>query len=89
MPPAGPGCTPAQTDSALGLLELMAEEMAAANGWDSGLLSDTRIGLRIVIGLLDDEATQVNASQVEELKKIDLPVWTVRHVLASAGQLQR
>ena len=68
-------------------VELMAEEMAAANGWDSGLLSDTRIGLRIVIGLLDDEATQVNASQVEELKKIDLPVWTVRHVLARAGQL--
>ena len=65
----------------------MAEEMAAANGWDSGLLSDTRIGLRIMIGLLDDEAIQVNASQVEELKKIDLPVWTVRHVLARAGQL--
>lgn len=69
-------------------LERLAEDLAATLGWHNRLLRDTRIGIRIMIGVLDEDDLLVNDSQVEQLRHIDLPVWSVRQVLSQAGRLR-
>ena len=65
-----------------------AHEMAAEFGWSSRQIKDTCMGVRIVLGLRDSTADPVKASHVEQLKTLDLPVWTVLKVLAAAGMLE-
>lgn len=65
-----------------------AHEMAAEFGWSSRQIKDTCMGVRIVLGLRDSTADPVKASHVDQLKTLDLPVWTVLKVLAAAGLLE-
>lgn len=68
-------------------LEQHATVMAAELGWTPRQVKDTCFGIRIVLGIRDDDGP-VKASTVELLRDIDLPVWTVLRVLAEAQLLE-
>ncbi|MEU0514929.1 hypothetical protein ACWEKJ_30530 [Amycolatopsis thermoflava] len=68
-------------------LDEHARATATALGWSKNQLTDTCFGIRIVLGIRDDDGP-VKASNVELLRDIDLPVWTVLKVLAAAGLLE-
>ncbi|WP_460401689.1 hypothetical protein [Actinophytocola sediminis] len=67
--------------------EQRVEAMAADLAWSSRQVKDTCFGIRIVLGIRDDDGP-VKASTVELLRDIDLPVWTVLRVLAEAELLE-
>lgn len=69
-------------------LDVHARAVATELGWSARQLEDTCYGLRIVLGIQDYPHTPVNASDVELLREVDLPVWTVLRVLARAGLLR-
>jgi integrase len=69
------------------VLERHAVDMAHELGWTPKLLDSTCYGLRIVLGIQDYRGQPVNASDVEMLRDIDLPVWPVMRVLDAAGAL--
>jgi hypothetical protein len=56
-------------------------------GWTERQTEDTRHGMRIVLAIQDRPGDPVNASDVAQLRRIDLPMWTVMDVLAKAGML--
>ncbi len=68
-------------------LDRQAWEHAAASGWSPRRTTDTCHGLRILLGLQDVPGAPIPASDVAELRRIDLPVWTVLEVLAGAEML--
>ncbi len=68
-------------------LEAVARDLAEAHHWTQGQLYDATIGLRIMLGIQTDGRAPVPASQVEALREIDLPVWSVLEVLSTAGAL--
>src|SRR5262249_11908001 len=68
-------------------LEHRAHDMAAELGWTPRLLDDTCYGLRIVLGIQDHRDAPINASDVDLLRDVDLPVWPVMKVLDAAGAL--
>lgn len=68
-------------------LEAVARELAAAHHWTSGQLSDAIIGVRIMLGIQDNGRAPIRASEVEALRDIDLPVWSVIQILSTAGAL--
>lgn len=68
-------------------LEECAHAMAAELGWSKSRLVDTCFGIRIVLGIRDDDGP-IKATNVELLHDIDLPVWTVLRVLDDAGLLE-
>lgn len=68
-------------------LEQHAVDMANELGWTRKLLDETCYGLRIVLGIQDFRDKPINASDVELLRDIDLPVWPVMRVLDAAGAL--
>ncbi len=68
-------------------LERRAHDLAAELGWTPRLLEGTCYGLRIVLGIQDRFDAPINASDVELLRGIDLPIWPVMKVLAAAGML--
>lgn len=68
-------------------LEAVARELAAAQHWTSGQRRDAIMGVRIMLGAQDDGRVPVRASEVEALRDIELPVWSVLQVLAAAGAL--
>jgi len=68
-------------------LDRRARDLAAERGWSKRHTSNTRHGLRIVLGIQDAPGTPIKASDVALLRGIDLPVWSVLEVLADAGLL--
>lgn len=60
---------------------------ATAHAWGLKLTANSRIGIRILLGLQDTPGAAVNASEVAQLRTIGLPVWTVMEILAAAGML--
>jgi hypothetical protein len=68
-------------------LDRRARDLAAQRGWSQRQTTNTRHGLRIVLGIQDAPGQPINASDVALLRGIDLPVWTVLEVLADAGML--
>ncbi len=68
-------------------LERRARVLAGELGWSDRQLNNTYYGIRIVLGLNDSQDAPVKASDVELLRDIDLPVWTVLRVLDDAGVL--
>ena len=48
---------------------------------------DAIIGVRIMLGIQDDGRAPIRASEVEALRDIDLPVWSVIKILSTAGAL--
>ena len=46
---------------------------------------DAIIGVRIMLGIQDDGRAPIRASEVEALRDIDLPVWSVIKILSTAG----
>lgn len=67
-------------------LEDRARAMATELGWTATLISNTCYGVRVVLGIRDDDGP-VKASTVELLREIKLPIWTVLRVLDDAGLL--
>lgn len=68
-------------------LEDRARTMATKLGWSAQQIRDTGYGIRIVLGLRDDDGP-VKASTVELLRDVRLPAWTVLRVLANADWLE-
>lgn len=68
-------------------LEAMARHLAHTHHWTSGQRRDAIIGIKIMLGAQDDGRAPVRASEVKALLDIDLPVWSVIKVLATAGAL--
>jgi hypothetical protein len=68
-------------------LEAVARELATAHHWTPGQYSDAIIGVRIMLGIQDDRRAPIHASEVEALRDIDLPVWSVIKILSTAGAL--
>ncbi len=64
-----------------------ARDLAAQRGWSKRQTINTCHGLRIVLGIQDTPGQPINASDVELLRGIDLPVWSVLEVLDDAGLL--
>ena len=68
-------------------LEVLARQIGRHHGWSKRKTSDTCIGLRIVLGIQDDPNGPINASDVEQLRRIGLTVVSVLTVLTEAGAL--
>lgn len=68
-------------------LEAVAREIAGAHRWSPRQLDDAIIGIRIMLGIQTDGRAPIRASEVEALRDIDLPVWSVLEVLSTAGAL--
>jgi integrase len=64
-----------------------ARDYGAQRGWSRRQTTDTCHGLRIVLGIQDTPGQPIKASDVELLRGIELPVWSVLEVLADAGLL--
>jgi hypothetical protein len=65
-----------------------ARELAALRGWSRRQTTNTCHGLRIVLGIQDAPGQPIKASDVELLRGIGLPVWSVLEVLTDAGLLE-
>lgn len=68
-------------------LEAVARELAQRYRWSTKQLNAAIIGTRIMLGIQIDGRAPVRASEVEALRDIDLPVWSVLKVLETAGAL--
>lgn len=68
-------------------LEAVARDLARAYRWSTKQRTAAIIGTRIMLGIQDDGRAPVRASEVEALRDIDLPVWSVIKVLDTAGAL--
>jgi integrase len=68
-------------------LEAVAHQLADANKWSPKQRKEAIIGTRIMLGIQVDGRAPVRASEVEALRDIDMCVWTVIEVLATAGAL--
>ncbi len=70
-------------------LEAVARRLAADNQWSRRQLKEAIIGTRIMLGVQDNGRAPIRASEVEALRDIDMCVWTVLEVLATAGALNQ
>jgi integrase len=68
-------------------LEAVARELARTYRWSARQRNDAIIGTRIMLGIQPDGRAPIRASEVEALRDIDLPVWSVIQVLSTAGAL--
>jgi integrase len=68
-------------------LEAVARDLARSYRWSTKQRNAAIIGTRIMLGIQDDGRAPVRASEVEALRDIDLPVWSVIKVLDTAGAL--
>ncbi len=68
-------------------LEAIARELAATHRWSNRQSRDAIIGVKIMLGIQDDGRAPIRASEVEALRDIDLPVWSVLEILSTAGAL--
>ena len=68
-------------------LEAVAHDLAATYRWSTKQRNAAIIGTRIMLGIQDDGRAPIRASEVEALRDIDLPVWSVLKVLETAGAL--
>lgn len=68
-------------------LEAMARHLAHIHHWTAGQRQDAILGVKIMLGSQDDGRAPVRASEVKALLDLDLPVWSVIKVLATAGAL--
>lgn len=68
-------------------LEAVAHDLAATYRWSTKQRNAAIIGVRIMLGIQDDGRAPIRASEVEALRDIDLPVWSVLKVLETAGAL--
>lgn len=84
----GRALLPPPRDPALAAdLDRQAWEHGTAAGWSPRLTTNTGHGLSILLGLQDMPGGPIPASDVAELRRIELPVWTVLEVLDGADLL--
>lgn len=68
-------------------LEAVARDLAQTYRWSTKQLNAAIIGTRIMLGIQDDGRAPIRASEIEALRDIDLPVWSVLKVIETAGAL--
>jgi len=68
-------------------LEAVARHLAFTHHWTTGQRQDAILGVRIMLGAQDDGRAPIRASEVEALREIDLPIWSVIQILSTAGAL--
>lgn len=65
----------------------VARDLSTHYGWSERQFDDTCDGLRIVLGIQDNPGLPIKASEVTQLRDVDLPAWTVLKVLEAAHRL--
>jgi hypothetical protein len=65
----------------------IAGDLSTQFGWSERQFDDTCDGLRIVLGIQDNPGLPIKASEVVQLRDVDLPAWTVLKVLETANRL--
>jgi integrase len=80
---------PAPADPVLAAkVDRHAHHYGTQHGWSRRQITNTCHGLRIMLGIQDTPGSPIKASDVELLRGIHLPVWSVLRVLADAGLLE-
>jgi hypothetical protein len=65
----------------------IARDLSGQFGWSERQFDDTCDGLRIVLGIQDNPGLPIKASEVTQLRDVDLPAWTVLKILEAANRL--